>query len=225
MYLMLHWQSGDMNKKNFIKILQQPEKLSKKEFNFLEEISNEFPYFQPSRAIYLKYLAKNKDIKFRNYLKSTAIYTRDRKILFDFIKNIENQNDKVFFNKNEITSALVENSISDSIKISEQNSFVDWLKLSNLKPIDRTKEAQTVDKFISKKPKIRIETNETQTDNEINDDLANQSGFMTETLAKLYLNQKNYEKAIQSYKILILKFPEKNSYFADQIKKIKKLKK
>ena len=214
-----------MNKKNFIKILQQPEKLSKKELLFLREISDEFPYFQPSRAIYLKSLADNEDIKFKKYLKSTAIYSRDRKILFDFIKNIQNQNDKVFFNKNEITSALVENKISDSIEISEQNSFVDWLKLSNLKPIDRSKETQAVDKFISKKPKIRIEANETQSDNDKNDDLANQSGFMTETLAKLYLNQKNYEKAIQSYKILILKFPEKNSYFADQIKKIKKLKK
>ena len=214
-----------MNKKNFIKILQQPEKLSKKELLFLQEISDEFPYFQPSRAIYLKSLADNEDIKFKKYLKSTAIYSRDRKILFDFIKNIQNQNDKVFFNKNEITSALVENKISDSIEISEQNSFVDWLKLSNLKPIDRSKEAETVDKFISKKPKIRIEANETQTGDDKNDDLENQSGFMTETLAKLYLNQKNYEKAIQSYKILILKFPEKNSYFADQIKKIKKLKK
>ena len=214
-----------MNKKNFIKILQQPEKLSKKELLFLQEISDEFPYFQPSRAIYLKSLAENEDIKFKKHLKSTSIYTRDRKILFDFIKNIQNQNDKVFFNKNEITSALVENKISDSIEISEQNSFVDWLKLSNLKPIDRSKETQAIDKFISKKPKIRIEANETQSDNDKNDDLANQSGFMTETLAKLYLNQKNYEKAIQSYKILILKFPEKNSYFADQIKKIKKLKK
>ena len=214
-----------MNKKNFIKILQEPDKLTKKELIFLEEISHEFPYFQPSRAIYLKSLAENEDIKFKKYLKSTAAYTRDRKILFDFIKNIQNQNDKVFFNKNEITSALVENKISDSIEISEQNSFVDWLKLSNLKPIDRSKEAETVDKFISKKPKIRIEANETQTGDDKNDDLENQSGFMTETLAKLYLNQKNYEKAIQSYKILILKFPEKNSYFADQIKKIKKLKK
>ncbi len=214
-----------MNKKNFIKILQQPEKLSKKDLLFLEEISHEFPYFQPSRAIYLKSLAENEDIKFKKYLKSTAVYTRDRKILFDFIKNIQNQNEKVFFNKNEITSALVENKISHPIEISGQNSFIDWLKLSNLKPIDRTKEAQTIDKFISKKPKIRIRTNETQTDNDKNDDLANQSGFMTETLAKLYLNQKNYGKAIQSYKILILKFPEKSSYFADQIKKIKKLKK
>ena len=213
-----------MNKKNFIKILQQPEKLSKKELLFLEEISREFPYFQPSRAIYLKSLAENEDIKFKKYLKSTAVYTRDRKILFDFIKNIQNQNDKVFFNKNEITSAIVEKSISDSLEISEQNSFIDWLKLSNLKPIDRTKEAQTVDKFISKKPKIKIKADKTQTENDIND-LSNQSGFMTETLAKLYLNQKNYEKAIQSYKILILKFPEKNSYFADQIKKIKSLKK
>ena len=214
-----------MNKINFIKILQQPEKLSKKELLFLEEISREFPYFQPSRAIYLKSLAENEVIKFKKYLNSTAIYTRDRKILFDFIKNIQNQNDKVFFNKNEKTSAIVENSISDSLEISEQNSFVDWLKLSNLKPIDRSKEAQTVDKFISKKPKIKIKADKTQTENDINDDLSNQSGFMTETIAKLYLNQKNYEKAIQSYKILILKFPEKNSYFADQIKKIKKLKK
>ena len=78
-----------MNKKNFIKILQQPEKLSKKELLFLQEISDEFPYFQPSRAIYLKSLAENEDIKFKKYLKSTAVYTRDRKILFDFIKNIQ----------------------------------------------------------------------------------------------------------------------------------------
>tara|TARA_B100000575_G_C23041662_1_gene599566 strand:+ start:84 stop:728 length:645 start_codon:yes stop_codon:yes gene_type:complete len=214
-----------MNKKNFIKILQKPDKLSKKDILFLEEISHEFPYFQPSRAIYLKSLAENEDIKFKKYLKSTAVYTRDRKILFDFIKNIQNQNEKVFFNKNEIASALIENEISNSIEISEHNSFVDWLKLSNLKPIDRDKEDQTIDKFISKKPKIKIETSETQTDNYKNDDLANQSGFMTETLAKLYLNQKNYVKAIQSYKILILKFPEKSSYFANQIKKIQKLKK
>ena len=59
------------------------------------------------------------------------------------------------------------------------------------------------------------ENKETQ---EINKEL-----FVTETLAKLYVEQKNYDKAIQTYKILILKFPEKNSYFASAIKKIKKL--
>ena len=47
--------------------------------------------------------------------------------------------------------------------------------------------------------------------------------LMTETLARIYLEQKNYVKAIQSYKILILKYPEKSALFADQIKAIEKL--
>ena len=48
---------------------------------------------------------------------------------------------------------------------------------------------------------------------------------MTETLAKVFTKQKKYNKALEAYQILILKYPEKNSFFADQIKKIKKLKK
>ncbi len=47
--------------------------------------------------------------------------------------------------------------------------------------------------------------------------------LMTETLARIYLEQKNYDKAIQSYKILSLKYPEKSSFFANQIKAIEQL--
>ena len=47
--------------------------------------------------------------------------------------------------------------------------------------------------------------------------------FMTETLARVYLQQKNYKKAIKAYEILILKNPEKSGFFADQIRAIKKL--
>ena len=213
-----------MNKKNFIKILQNPENLTTEELSFLDEINREFPYFQISKAIYLKTLKENDDIKFKKFLRSTAAYSRDRKILFDFINKSQNQNEKVYFNKNEITTVQSEYKIIEE-EIIEENSFVEWLKLSNLKPIDRRNETETIDKFISEKPKLKVEVNENDLNNDKADNLSNQVGYMTETLAKLYLNQKNYEKAIQSYKILILKFPEKNSYFADQIKKIKKLKK
>jgi hypothetical protein len=37
------------------------------------------------------------------------------------------------------------------------------------------------------------------------------------------MEQKNYKKALQAYKILILKSPEKSGFFADQIRAIKKL--
>ena len=211
-----------MNKNNFIKILQEPNNLSEKEVSFLDEINREFPYFQTSKVIFLKSLSENEDIKFKKFLRSTAAYTRDRSVLFEFVKKSQNQNEKVFFNKNEITTVQSEYKIIEE-KIIEENSFVEWLKLSNLKPIDRSNETETIDKFISEKPKLKVEVNENDLNNDKADNLSNQAGYMTETLAKLYLNQKNYEKAIQSYKILILKFPEKNSYFADQIKKIKKL--
>jgi hypothetical protein len=46
---------------------------------------------------------------------------------------------------------------------------------------------------------------------------------MTETLAKVFLEQKKYHKAIQAYEILILKYPEKSSLFADRIIEIKNL--
>jgi len=48
---------------------------------------------------------------------------------------------------------------------------------------------------------------------------------MTETLAKVYLEQKKYENAIQAYRILSLKYPEKSGFFADQIKRIQILQK
>ena len=48
---------------------------------------------------------------------------------------------------------------------------------------------------------------------------------MTETLAHVYLEQKKYEKAITAFTILSLKYPEKSSFFANQIKAIKNLQK
>jgi hypothetical protein len=47
--------------------------------------------------------------------------------------------------------------------------------------------------------------------------------YFTETLARIYIKQKRYEKALQIIQNLSLKYPEKNVYFADQIKFLEKL--
>ena len=42
--------------------------------------------------------------------------------------------------------------------------------------------------------------------------------FFSETLAKIYIKQKRYEKALDIIRKLYLKYPEKNAFFADQIR-------
>ena len=48
-------------------------------------------------------------------------------------------------------------------------------------------------------------------------------GFFTETLARIYIKQGQYSKALEIIKRLNLNFPKKNVYFADQIRFLEKL--
>ena len=203
------------SKSSLLKILKNPHKISQSEAIFIDELIKEFPYFQAARAIQLKNHKNLEGFQFEKILNKTAIYTSNRKILFDFIEHNFLADD--FNSKNSKTQKV--------LKKNESRTFVNWLEQVNLVPIDRSNESSTIEKFISKKPNLNIksiEEPEIQNDNE-STELIKES-LVTETLAKLYVEQENYEKAIQTYKILILKFPEKNSYFASAIKKLKKLK-
>ena len=124
----------------------------------------------------------------------------------------------------------------------ESHSFTEWLKITSFKPIERetetkTEETQTedttqplaskldlIDKFISENPRIKPVASNIPKPKLVNNDDDVSDSLMTETLARIYLEQKNYDKAIQSYKILSLKYPEKSSFFADQIKLVEELK-
>ena len=57
---------------------------------------------------------------------------------------------------------------------------------------------------------------------EAEEDIEDESYF-TETLAKIYVKQQRYSKALEIIKKLNLKYPKKNAYFADQIRFLEKL--
>ncbi|HEY1195804.1 hypothetical protein [Flavobacterium sp.] len=126
--------------------------------------------------------------------------------------------------------------------LSEKHSFQEWLQLSRTEPIDRSndispeekakieaekeeerqKKAEIIDKFIETNPKISpIKPGTSAPVVQIDSNVEDNSYLMTETLARVYLEQKKYTKAIQAYEILILKYPEKITFFADRISDIK----
>jgi predicted Zn-dependent protease len=49
------------------------------------------------------------------------------------------------------------------------------------------------------------------------------SAFLTESLAKIYIKQHKYAQALSIIRDLSLKYPEKNVYFADQIRFLEKI--
>ncbi|RZS99809.1 hypothetical protein [Aquimarina brevivitae] len=85
------------------------------------------------------------------------------------------------------------------------------------------KKFELIDDFIANNPKIKPAAKNSAIKNLAKDNQIAPDELMTETLAKVYLAQNNYKKAIQAYKILILKNPEKSGFFADQIRAIEKL--
>lgn len=132
-------------------------------------------------------------------------------------------------------------------KKTDTHSFSEWLQLSKATPIERAEKSETlseeentpsareekfnlIEKFIESGSKITPPRDSFQkTSSETKKvDLSEpytqtSDSLMTETLAKVYVQQKKFDKAITAYKILILKNPEKSGFFADQIRAIKKL--
>jgi hypothetical protein len=94
------------------------------------------------------------------------------------------------------------------------------------KPVENSKrqiQSDLIDKFIIANPRIEPQKDKAYLPNDDKSKpfLEESGGLVTETLAKIYVNQGYYSKAIDIYEKLSLKFPEKSSYFASQIEKVK----
>lgn len=87
-------------------------------------------------------------------------------------------------------------------------------------------QVELIEKFIQNEPQFSKQKGPDQDSEYLQEDLATkklkyQDEFATETLAALLFKQKKYERALDIYEKLSLKFPEKRTYFALQIQKIK----
>jgi hypothetical protein len=107
----------------------------------------------------------------------------------------------------------------------EKDGIVNLAPETVEKPSKKQVQSDLIDKFIIANPRIEPVRDKSgqPVEDKSNQFSEEKGGFITETLAKIYVNQGYYSKAIDIYEKLSLKFPEKSSYFAAQIEKVKGL--
>ena len=222
-----------------IKHIRNPNNINKEDLLELNNLCLEYPYCASLHKLRLKALKQVGSEKYNNELKMTAAITGNRNLLFEYITQ-----DSFKLIKNEVFKQLVTKpkeilQLGKPLKFdkSEKHSFNEWLKLTHFKPIDRNNNLNENTKLKPSEKTTKIVNFITASKNKelpkkeffsptitALESLTENNNLMTETLAKVYLEQGHYEKANNAYEILSLKYPQKSSLFANQIKAIKQLK-
>tara|TARA_B100000767_G_scaffold141052_1_gene133261 strand:- start:718 stop:1350 length:633 start_codon:yes stop_codon:yes gene_type:complete len=201
----------EINKNKFSQLIIDPKKISNDETFAVKNIVKEYPYFQAARIIELIGLKKHNSLRFNKVLKNCSLFSNERGVLRDIIE---------FDNFGSINSDYKKDIKVLSSK-KTKNSFIEWLKTT--KPICKELRANNktlIQNFLKSNPKLPVE-NKISKNNLADEFKLNKKEYMTETLAKLYFEQKKFKEAIKAYEVLSLKYPEKISLFANHIKTIK----
>ncbi len=116
-----------------------------------------------------------------------------------------------------------ETSPSDTSLIPEKRPIPDPSLVDTDPPKPKKPSGELIDKFIKQEPRITPSKSTFYSPvNMAKKSVQEPDDIISETLAGIYANQGNFQKAILFYEKLSLKFPEKSRYFAALIEELKK---
>lgn len=206
-----------LNRDLLIQYISRPDLLGTEDISLIAESLKKYPYCHVLHMAHLKSLHNSSCFSFPRELARSAVHVPDRAALFELI--------------NSTKGGYQSGQAKEQTAASEQDApreLGDWIKdqQSGVSGIEGL-----IDKFIKTNPRIkpaRETTASTGNDTAMEDTDGESYGpnvesLMTETLARIYVEQKKYDRAIEAYRILMLKNPKKSSFFANRIEELKVL--
>lgn len=224
-----------------VKYISNPEELNRDTLYELRLLVGRFPYFDAARLLMLKNLYLLHDIEFGKELRKAALYLKNRRVLFELMEGygapvaeqIEEEEptlDRTMTLIDAFLDTLPKDKFSleaeGAAAIDYASAYLKELEETIAEEIPKLRGQDLIDDFLSAgNEKISLQLrneNETQLD-EMQESLPSDSSFFTETLANIYIKQGKYDKALEIIRRLCLEYPNKNRYFADQIRFLEKL--
>ena len=224
---------------NLSTYISHPERLNRDTLYELRLIVGKHPYFDVARLLMLKNLYLLHDIDFGKEMRKAAIYLKSRWPIFELMAGygtaptVENAPDDITVDRTmELIDAFLDTLPAETLSLeAEGAAAIDYVSayLKKDMPNENIPELRgqnLIDDFLAgDNEKISLNLNapagEIENESEkpiLPDEEYAETSFFTETLANIYIKQGKYDKALEIIKRLYLEFPNKNRYFADQIR-------
>ncbi len=197
-----------MQAENLNILIQNQRLLNEETVKELKLLTKKYPWFQLGWMLYLKNLKQIDSPEYQAELKKVAVRVPNRKLLYNYLHSDSQKNSGE--NEYENSTHVFDETESET-ENNEGNSLIDkflLLKPGAIRRISGDEDSAGMENRVAILEKSVTENEE----------------LVTDSLASIYLQQKNYDKALAAYKKLSLKYPEKSIYFATQIEEIEKLK-
>ena len=233
--------------KQVIDYIRQPESLDSQSLEHLRSIVDKYPYYHAARILLLRTLYQMHDPSFDEQHRKAAIYVPARRTLFQMFQapslKPESPTKRTARAEHaeegsQRTESLID-SFLDTIPQQHHNTprivdaTVDYMAYlmqmesgAGNSNTPRMAGQDYIDDFLIKNegrfdledlPEEETPHNIPETKNDTG------TGVLTEAMARIYIKQGKYDKAIEIIRRISLKYPKKNRYFADQIRFLEKL--